>query len=175
MSEQGRRVLIAPIEGAAGDRIQAWRLAHDHAQARRYPPHVTLCYEPPRDDSPAAREALARQVRHAFSSAITIRLGGVHRFAGGTETLYVEVLSHEALDAARERLFDGAHTPFPTLRPWPWHVSCLRNATTASPDLVAAARAALALDEPYAIAAVEYRELRGEVYEVLERWDLPRD
>lgn len=175
MSEQGRRILIAPIEGAAGERIQAWRLVHDPAQARRYPPHVTLCYDPPHDDSPAARGALAQQVAHAFPAAVPVHLGGVHRFSGGTETLYVEVLAHEALDAARERLFDGAHARFPVLRPWPWHVSCLRNAATASPDVVAAARAALALDEPYAIAAVEYRELQGEVYEVLERWELARD
>lgn len=141
MSEQGRRILIAPIEGAAGDRIQAWRTAHDPEQARRYPPHVTLCYEPPADDAPDARAALARQVTHAFPSAVPVHLGGVRQFEGGHGTLYVEVLAHETLDAARERLFDGTHARFPTLRPWPWHISCLRRADQTALDLRAEARA----------------------------------
>ena len=171
MSEQGRRILIAPVEGEPGDRIQAWRLAHDPEQAKRYPPHLTLCYDPPIADTPEALAALERQVRHAFASPVPIRLGGVAQFGDGHRTLYVRALQTEALDEARLRLFDGTHLAFPPLRPWPWHVSCLRNAAHAPFDLIDEARAALDFDVSQEVGAVEYRELRGQTYEVIARWD----
>ncbi|MDP1602758.1 MAG: 2'-5' RNA ligase family protein [Legionella sp.] len=171
MSEQGRRILITPVEGEPGDRIQAWRLAHDPEQAKRYPPHLTLCYDPPITDTSDALAMLGRQVRHAFPSPVVIRLSGVAQFGDGHRTLYVRALETEALDEARTRLFDGTHLAFPPLRPWPWHVSCLRNAALAPFDLIEEARAGLDFDLTIEVGAVEYRELQGRTYEVIARWD----
>ena len=47
VSPPGRRVLVAVVTGEAGVRIQTWRERHDPEQARRLPPHTTLCYWAP--------------------------------------------------------------------------------------------------------------------------------
>jgi hypothetical protein len=114
---------------------------------------------------------LGRQIWHAFPSPVRIRLGSVAQFGDGHRTLYVRALETEALDEARTRLFDGTHLAFPPLRPWPWHVSCLRNAAHAPFDLIDEARAALNFDVPIEVGAVEYRELQGRTYELIARWE----
>src|SRR3954471_7333954 len=87
-SPPGRRVLVAVVTGEVGARIQRWREQHDPEQARRLPPHTTLCYWPPTVEP----VILERQVRHAFDRPVSVRLGGVHEFGNWDQTLYIEVL-----------------------------------------------------------------------------------
>src|SRR5690242_18553440 len=69
-----RRVLVATVRGALGERIQAWRERYDPKHAARLPPHLTLCYRPPLD---APLSAIEAQVRHAFHTPVAVRLGAV--------------------------------------------------------------------------------------------------
>jgi 2'-5' RNA ligase len=165
-SPQGGRVLVTVVTGGAGRRIHAWRERHDPYQAARLPPHVTLCYWPLRDDV----EALERQVRHAFATPVSARLGEVREFDNGEHTFYVEVLETAPLDAARRRLYDGAHCRLPSLREWTWHVTCVRDSR--GRDLAALRSAArdLALDAEWRIDTVAYLELRGDRYEPVAIW-----
>ena len=124
MSEQGRGILLAVVTGEAAARIQRWREAHDPDQARRYPPHATLCYRVPDDlDAHGGIEALDAQVRHAFPAPLDVALGRPRIFENPGRTMYVEVRDHEALDAARERLTDGTHLDLPGREGWTWHVA----------------------------------------------------
>jgi 2'-5' RNA ligase len=165
-SPQGRRVLVALVTGTAGECIQRWRQTHDPYQARRLPPHVTLCYWAP----DGCIESLERQVRHAFAERVTVRLGGVRQFDNGEHTFYVEVLDTARLDAARRRLYDGTYAPLPPLCEWTWHVTCVRNAN--GRDLTALRRAAagLRLDTEWTVDTVGYLELRGDTYEPIAQW-----
>jgi len=165
-SPQGRRVLIAAVTGEVGDRIQAWRLAHDPVQARRLPPHATLCYWAPT----VAPELLGAQVSHAFAAPVVVRLGGVREFANRERTLYVEVREPTALDAARARLYDGSHLALPGPPDWTWHVTCVRS--TRGRDLAALREAAheLAFDLPWRLETVASLALRGDRYEPLAEW-----
>lgn len=164
-SPQGRRVLVAVVTGPPGQQIQRWRETHDPQQARRLPPHVTLCYWAPADGA-----TLERQVRHAFANPVTVRLGGVRQFDNGEHTFYVEVLDTAPLDDARRRLYDGTHSTLPPLKQWTWHVTCVRNANGRDPDHLRRAAADLRLNTAWSIDTVAYLELRGDIYEPIATW-----
>jgi 2'-5' RNA ligase len=165
-SQPGRRVLVAVVTGEAGARVQAWRERHDPEQARRLPPHATLCYWPPTVEP----ELLERQVRHAFDRPVAVRLGGVHEFGNQDHTFYVEVLDTADLDAARTRLYDGTHLELPRRPDWTWHVTCVRYGRDR--DLAELRRQAteLTLDLTWQVDTVAYLELRGDRYESVAAW-----
>lgn len=167
-SPQGRRVLVAPVTGRPGARIQAWRELHDPEQALRLPPHATLCYSPPAVD-PAVMEA---QVRHAFPSALTVRLGSAQEFANYDHTFYVPVLETAALDAARVRLFDASSVALDGPARWTWHVTCLRYGRTRNLEEVRRAAAELAVECIWRLDTIAYLELRGKRYETVAEWRL---
>jgi len=165
-STDGRRVLVAVVTGEAGARIQAWRERHDPEQARRLPPHATLCYWPPVVE-PAVLEP---QVRHAFDRPICVRLGAVHEFDNPDRTFYVEVQETAGLDAARARLYDGTHLQLPGRADWSWHVTCVRYGRMCDLDRLRRAAAELTLGIAWDIDTVAYLELRGGVYRPLATW-----
>lgn len=167
-SPQGRRVLVAIVTGEQGDRIQRWRTEHDPEQARRLPPHTTLCYWAP--DLPLS--AFEKQVRHAFAEPVEVRLGAVRGFANDQGTLYVEVLNTGQLDRARRRLYDGTHAALGEAGDWPWHVTCVRD--TRGWDRDALLRHAGRLDAcgPWKVDRVALLELRGDAYTPLGVWDV---
>ena len=169
-SPPGRRVLVAVVTGEVGARIQAWRDRHDPEQARRLPPHTTLCYWAPTVE-PALLE---RQVRHAFDRPVAVRLGSVHEFDNPDHTFYVEVLDTADLDAARARLHDGTYLELPGRPDWTWHVTCVRYGVRC--DLAALRRlvSELDLDTTWQIDTIAYLELRGDRYEPLAEWRVPR-
>mgnify|MGYP001380127553 CR=1 FL=1 len=165
-SPQGRRILAAVVTGDAGERIQAWRKEHDPAEARRLPPHMTLCYwlqavEP---------ERLEQQVRHAFDRPVVVRLGAVREFDNDQQTFYVEVLDAAPLDRARERLYDGAFLNLPELRAWTWHVTCVRESRDRDRERLREAAGRLELNRPWPVDRVAYLELRGDRYEPIAAW-----
>ncbi len=169
-SPQGRRVLVARVTGEAGEIIQGWRLTYDPDQARRIPPHATLCYWIPGDVDLAALDA---QVRHAFPEPVAVRLGGVHEFDNVDRTFYLEVQEAEGLDEARERLFDGAHLDLPGRdRHWTWHVTCVRKSIGRNVSALREAATALALETGWVVDTVACLELRGDRYEEIQGWDL---
>lgn len=165
-SEPGRRVLVAVVTGDLGARIQRWRERHDPEQARRLPPHTTLCYWPPTVEP----EILERQVRHAFDRPVSVRLGAVHEFGNRDQTLYIEVLDTADLDAARTRLYDGAHLQLPSREDWTWHVTCVRYGRSGDLPALKQAAAGLQLDATWRIDTVAYLELRGDRYETVAEW-----
>lgn len=165
-SPPGRRVLVAVVTGDASDRIQQWRQAHDPKQARRLPPHVTLCYWAPND----GLDALERQVRYAFADPVIVRLGSVREFDNKEHTFYVEVNDTASLDAARLRLYDGTHRDLPPLREWTWHVTCVRDSRTRDLDELRHAAHGLCLDAEWYIDTVACLELRGDAYEPVATW-----
>lgn len=164
-SQQGRGILLAIVTGEAGERIQRWRQAHDAEQARRYPPHATLCYWVPDDI-----DALDAQVRRAFPQPVEAALGGPHIFDNEGRTMYVEVLDHDALDLARERLTDGTHLDLPGREGWTWHVTALRRTEGVSPEVLAAAEHKLAIDAPWRVEEIAYLVLVGDEYERRRTW-----
>jgi 2'-5' RNA ligase len=165
-SPPGRRVLVAIVTGDVGDRIQQWRQVHDPKQARRLPPHVTLCYWAPQD----GLNALEQQVRHAFADPVTVRLGAVKEFDNKEHTFYVEVCDAAPLNTARLRLYDGTHRDLPPLREWTWHVTCVRDSRNRDLDELRRAAAGLYLDTTWRIDTVACLELRGERYEPVATW-----
>lgn len=167
-SPEGRRILIAVVTGTVGERIQAWRMEHDPAQSERIPPHTTLCYWAPTVE-PAILEA---QVRHAFASSVTVRLGEVHEFDNDQRTFYVEILDTAGLDEARDRLYDGTHVALPGDRAWTWHVTCVRESRGQDPGPIREAAQTLALNEPWRVDRIEYMELRVGRYESLASWQV---
>lgn len=166
-SPQGRGILLAIVTGEVGDRIQRWRERHDPDQAQRYPPHTTLCYWVPDD-----LEALDQQVKHAFPAPVEVRLGGPQIFDNTGRTLYVEILEHEALDAARDRLTDGAHLELPGREGWTWHVTCLRSTVDVAPEIIAEAERELQINTPWRVEELAYLVLNGDAYERRETWRL---
>jgi hypothetical protein len=165
-SAPGRRVLVAVVTGEIGARIQRWREQHDPEQARRLPPHTTLCYWPPTVE-PALLE---RQVRHTFDRPVSVRLGGVHEFGNRDQTLYIEVLDTADLDRARTRLHDGTHFQLPVRDDWTWHVTCVRYGRTGNLAALKQAAASLHLEAVWQIDTVAYLELRGDRYETVAEW-----
>jgi hypothetical protein len=172
-SPPGRRILVAVVTGEAGNRTQSWREKHDPEQARRLPPHATLCYWAPTVES----ELLERQVRHAFDAegAPTVRLGEVRKGDNDQETLYVEVLDTAPLNAMLARLYDGTHVPLPGRDGWLWHVTCVRESR--GKDQAALLEAAKSLDlsdAPWTVATVACMELRGDRYESIATWQMEK-
>jgi 2'-5' RNA ligase len=166
-SPQGRGILLAIVNGEVGERIQQWREARDPGQARRYPPHATLCYWVPDDAS-----GLDAQVAHAFPTPIRVRLGGPHIFDNPDRTMYVEVQQHEELDAARARLVDGTHLTLPTRDRWTWHVTCLRRTVGIAADVIEAARRELLLDCTWEVDEIAHLQLDGDGYRRVATWRL---
>jgi hypothetical protein len=167
-SPQGRRILVATVTGEAGSRIQRWRDEHDPVEARRLPPHTTLCYWAPAVDP----TAVERQVRYAFAAGIDLRLGAVHVFENQERTLYVGVEDAAPLDEARRRLHDGRHVELPGFDPWTWHVTCVRRSRGRDLQALLDAAAVLGTLGPWRLQRVLYMELRGDRYENLAAWDL---
>ncbi len=173
MSEQGRGILLAIVTGEVGKRIQRWREAHDPEQARRYPPHATLCYWVPEDlDVRGGIEALDAQVRRAFPAPVEVGLGGPHIFENRGRTMYVEVRDHDALDAARGRLTDGTHLGLPGREGWTWHVTCLRRTDGVAPEVLAGAERELQIEAPWLVEEIAYLVLVGDEYERRRTWRL---
>jgi hypothetical protein len=168
VSQPGRRVLVALVTGDLAERIQAWRRRYDPEQARRLPPHATLCYWLPNADL----ALLGRQVQHAFAQAVTAWLGGVREFDNEQHTFYVAVEQTAALDAARTRLFDGAHLPLTGSDAWTWHVTCVRESHGRDLDALRAAAASLQLDAPWRVDTVACLELRDGVYASVASWSV---
>jgi len=160
---------VATVTGTIGERIQAWRLEHDPLQARRLPPHTTLCYWVP----PIDERALERQVRHAFAGSVEVTLDGIHVFDNEEHTFYVAIADCAGLDAARERLYDGEHASLGGLsQRWTWHVTCVRDSRGRDPAALRAAAAKLARRESWRISLIELLELNGEAYEPIAAWEV---
>lgn len=169
-SPQGRRVLVALVTGEAGEIIQDWRLRNDPEQARRIPPHATLCYWIP----DVSMDALDAQVRHAFPEPILVRLGGVEEFDNVDRTFFIEVHDTGQLDEARERLFDGTVVDLPGRdRHWTWHVTCVRKSIGRNVAHLREAAQALNLETGWTVDAIACLELRGDCYHELVRWKVP--
>src|SRR5438874_3142696 len=164
-----RRVLVAVVAGDVGARIQAWRELHDAKHAARLPPHLTVCYRPPE----APLEDIEAQVRHAFISPVTVRLGAVFVLAHTEAPLAVSVHETAALDAARLRLFDGTHTQMGGRHEWPWHITCIRYGHKRDREaLLRAAAQHLAVDAPWQIDRISYLELRDGRWVPVAEWDV---
>lgn len=171
-SQQGRRVLVAVVTGEPGERIRRWRERYDPVQARRLPPHTTLCYWPP-VLSPDGQPSLEAQVRHAFDRPVEVWLGDVREFGNADHTFYVEVTRTEALDRARRRLFDATHVALGGRTEWSWHVSCVRYGNDRTADELADLRRAateLRVQAPWTVDTIAYLELRGDRYEPAAEW-----
>lgn len=167
-SPQGRRVLIAIVDGEPGAQIEAWRELHDREQARRLPPHTTLCYWADQLDV----TQLEAQVRHAFAEPGTVHLGSVHEFDNDQHTFYVEVSDTESLDTARARLYDGTFVALPGKTDWTWHVTCVRESRGRELEPLREAAAGLVVDAAWPIRHVAVMELRGDRYESVASWQV---
>ena len=168
-SPDGRRILVAVVTGEVGDRIQSWREKHDPEEAKRLPPHATLCYWAPEVEP----ETLERQVRHAFPAPFEVRLGDVRKGDNDQETFYVEVVDREPLDGALACLYDGTHVEMPRRRDgWLWHITCVRESRGRDQDALMAAARELCLDAPWSVDTVAYMELQGDAYVQLACWNL---
>jgi 2'-5' RNA ligase len=167
-SPPGRRVLVAVVTGPAGEATQRWRLAHDPEQARRLPPHATLCYWAPGPGTDP--EALGAQVRHAFPAPVTVRLGAAREFPNRDRTIYLPVEETTGLDEARERLYDGTHLALRRDGDWDWHVTVVRYARDRDRSALLAAAADLPAGETWVVDEVAWMELRDGRYEDLARW-----
>lgn len=167
-SPPGRRILIAIVTGPVGDAIQRWREEHDPEQARRIPPHTTLCYWVPELD-PAV---LGQQVRHAFPAPVPVRLGIATAFGNKERTLYLPVEETEGLDAARDRLYDGRFAALPKDHDWEWHVTCVRRTRSLDLDDLLTAAGSLPAGTEWLIDTVAYLELRDERYEPVATWTI---
>ena len=168
-SPGGRRILVALVTGEAERRIQVWREQHDPEQARRLPPHATLCYWAPT----VASDLLERQVRHAFPKPFQVHLGETRKGTNDQETFYVEVLDREALDAALDLLYDGTYIDLPERRKdWLWHITCVRESRGQDQQALMAAARELHLNVPWTVDTIAYMELRDDVYSPLASWTL---
>jgi hypothetical protein len=167
-SPQGRRIIVAEVNGDAGRAIQAWREVHDPREALRLPPHATLCYWAP--DAPI--EEIEQQVRYAFPEALDIRLGGVMQGDNDQGTLFVEIIDEQPLDAGVQRLYDGTHVKFPPRDGWQWHVTCVRDTRGRDAEALLEAAASLRFETPWLFDTVSYLVLDGERYRPLATWRL---
>lgn len=167
-SPQGRRILIAPVRGEIGEHIQRWRERYEPQQARRIPPHATLCYWAPSVNP----EALEGQVRHAFDQPVTVRLGGVHEFDNADRTFYIDLSDTARLDAARKRLFDGRRLQLNGNSDWTWHVTCVRSSRGKDLTELRAAASDLTTQADWQIDTISYLELRADRYETIAEWQI---
>jgi 2'-5' RNA ligase superfamily len=166
-SPPGRRILVAVVTGAVGERIQAWRRKHDPEQAERLPPHATLCYWAPIVEA----ELLEQQVRHAFPERLNVGLGGVLEGDNDQETFYVEMLDTERLEEAQSRLYDGTHVSLPASNGWLWHVTCVRDSRARDKKALAAAAQDLQIDEHWTLDTISYMELSEDGrYQAVATW-----
>jgi hypothetical protein len=164
----GRRVLVAIVRGLPGRQIQDWREEHDPKQAARLPPHLTVCYRPPPDEPLVHLET---QLRHAFPTPITVRLGAVFVLPHPEAPLAVSIHEADGLDHARRRLFDATYVEMGGRQQWPWHITCVRYGRNRDREaLLAQARQFLALDEPWTIDRISYLVLRNGRYEAMAEW-----
>jgi hypothetical protein len=169
-SPQGRRILIAPVAGESGRRIQRWRERYDPEQARRIPPHVTLCYWAPVVEP----TILEPQIRHAYNQAILVQLGAVQEFDNADRTLYVSVLGTSQLDGARRRLYDGTYLQLPGRADWTWHVTCVRTSRGRDMARLRVAAEELNAEGGWLLDTISYLELRGDRYEMIAEWRIDR-
>lgn len=170
-SADGRRVLVAVVTGELGDRIQAWRRQHDPQQAQRIPPHTTLLYWA--QVAPGDELALDAQIRHAFPATIDVRLTTVRAFDNPDQTFFLEMTETAALDAARDRLFDGRHLQFaPQRQAWSWHITVVRYGKAIGQDRVLPHIGELALYTTWTIDRLLWLELHGGAYHEVGRWEL---
>lgn len=168
-SPQGRRILVAVVTGEPGRKIQAWREENDPQEAKRLPPHTTLCYWAP--DVP--EDVLEQQVLHAFSEPVSVRLGGVKQGDNDQRTFFVEVTQTEELDHALRRLYDGTHVEMPDLNGgWKWHVTCVRDSRERDLDALWQAAKQLELGCQWRVSQVAYLQLNGERYEEIASWSV---
>jgi hypothetical protein len=168
-SPQGRRVLVAVVNGTVGAVIQKWREENDPAEAVRLPPHATLCYWAPVADP----GLIAKQIRHAFPAPVTVQLGRVQQADNHDQTFFVQVLETAALDAARDRLLDGTYLDLPGKeRLWQWHVTCVRRSFNRDQAALREQAKSLVLDVPWTVDTIAYLELQGDRYVELYRWRL---
>lgn len=170
-SPNGRRVLVAVVGGPLGEAIQTWRETHDPKQARRLPPHATLCYWAPQEDQ---ADALERQIRHAFPTPVQVTLGGVHEFTNRDGTFFIEVSDTGALNAARARLYDGTFCPLDGQQDFTWHVTCVRYPEEAKRDAIRDAATELSTEiaamPTWTVDTIAWLELRDGVYEPIRTW-----
>ncbi|HEV2528186.1 MAG TPA: 2'-5' RNA ligase family protein [Thermomicrobiales bacterium] len=167
-SPAGRRIVAAVVTGEIGEAVQRWREEHDPAQARRLPPHATLCYWAPTVEP----ELLERQVRHALPAPVSVRLRAVRHFANKDRTLYLPVEETTALDDARVRLYDGTYLALTKDHDWDWHVTVVRYGRHRQTDWLLAEGVPLPDGGRWTIDTVAYMELRDGVYHDLARWQL---
>jgi hypothetical protein len=168
-SSRRRRILVAVVTGPAGDHIQSWREQNDSRQARRLPPHTTLCYH-----APAVEPGLLeRQVRHAFSRGVVVWLGAVDLLNNDDRTLYIALEQTGKLDEARRRLYDGKHLALAGFAEWTWHVTCVRRSR--GREIEPLRRSARVLEQlgPWRVAQIDYMELRGDRYDTIASFWLP--
>src|SRR5262249_29823047 len=157
------------MDGDMGERIQSWRATHDAWRAQLLPPHLTLCYRPPR----APLASIEAQIRYAFPEPVTVRLGGVTELPNRDRTLVVEILDADTLDQARKRLFDMTHVAMGGYREWPWHITWVRYGIKRdSAALLALAAESLRFDAPWTIDTIHLMELRSGRYESVAEWRL---
>lgn len=172
-SPEGRRVLVAVVTGEVGEAIQAWRREHDPVQARRLPPHATLCYWAPESSN---AELLEQQVRHAFDRPVAVQLSGVHEFDNPDGTFYVGVTETGELDRARTRLYDGRFLALTGTPDFTWHVTCVRYPDDARRSELRAAAANLAEqiagDPVWQIQQIAWLELRDGIYQPVATWSV---
>ena len=172
-SPNGRRVLVAVVTGALGELIQRWREQYDPEQARRLPPHATLCYWAPDGED---AEALDRQIRHAFTSPVEVRLGGVHEFTNRDGTFFIEVGDTDALNAARTRLYNATHLALTGESDFTWHVTCIRYPDDSRREELRLAAAELtsqiAANPVWTVDSIALLQLRGDRYEPLKTWTI---
>lgn len=166
----GRRVLVAPVNGALGDRIQAWREVNDPRYAAVMRPHLTLCYQP----TAAECALIEAQVRHALPGPLHVRLAEVCELPNRDATVCIGIRDTTELDAARERLFDGAFVQLEGHRTFRWHITCVRKGVNRDRSaLIASAALALAVENhELVIDTVELLERGPQRYEPLARWPL---
>ena len=160
--------MVAVVDGAPGKLIQRWREIYDAEQARRLPPHTTLCYWVPDVDL----GMLERQVRHAFAAGAIVHLGPVREFDNDQHTFYVEVGDAESLNVARRKLYDGTHLELPGYRDWTWHVTCVRESNGRHLKALRAAARDLKLNMAWDIRQVACLELQGDRYQPVAEWRL---
>lgn len=167
-SPQGRRILIAIVTGEVGQKIQEWRSINDPVEAVRIPPHTTLCYWAPTVEP----ELLEQQVRHAFPAPIQVHLGEVHEFENREKTFFIEVGETEALDAARELLYDASILELKRDFNWTWHVTCVRRSTGRDRAELESALSGFTVNAPWSIDTIAYMELQDSKYVTLAEWKL---
>jgi 2'-5' RNA ligase len=173
-SPNGRRVLVAVVTGEPGEIIQDWRERYDPQQARRLPPHATLCYWAPEVTN---AEQLEAQVRHAFDRPVAVTLGQIGEFSNRDGTFFIEVRDTDALNAARARLFDGTHLQLEGERDFTWHVTCVRYPDDSRREELRLAAtelsAQITANPVWTLDTIAWLELRGDRYEAIREWSIP--